>query len=71
MTDWLGHLIANWPLWLVIPALIIAGFLWFFIYALGWPFAIPGRKYEWPEDKKARLAKQEAKRNAKLKLKKG
>ena len=68
MTDWIGHLIANWPMWIVIPLLIIGAIAYFLleIYILA-----PNRRgYEWPEDKKKRLAKEQAKK-VKLKLKKG
>jgi len=63
MTDWIGHLIANWPIWIVIPLLIIGGAIWFAVDA--YLLAPNGRRHEWPEDKKKRLAKE------KLKTKKG
>jgi uncharacterized protein HemY len=66
MTDWLGHLIAGWPIWLVIPILIVVAIVWFLINALEWPYG-SSRKYEWPEDKKKRLQKQRSKKIMKVK----
>lgn len=58
MAEWLGHLMSNFPIWLIIPIGIIIGIAY---YGLGGP-----RKHEWPEDKKKRLAKIEAKKKAKV-----
>lgn len=38
MIDWIGHLIANWPFWLVIVVLAVAAIVYFFIeLAPAWP----------------------------------
>lgn len=51
MADWLGHLIANWPLWAV-AAVVIILFIGWFLYAIGvadgiWPF----ERREWWQNK--------------------
>lgn len=77
MTDWLGHLIANWPMWLVIITLVVVGVGWFFMNALEWGPFNTARRHEWPEDKKKRLAKEKLRKQKiqdftkNLKLKKG
>lgn len=54
MADWLGSLLANWPLWAVIFAVIILSIGWF-LQAMGtadglWPF----KRREWWQDKMKR-----------------
>lgn len=54
MADWLGHFIANWPLWAVILVVILLLIGWF-LYATGiaeglWPF----ERREWWQDKAKR-----------------
>lgn len=78
MAEWIGHFIANWPIWLVIPIAFLVGIVWLFLNPYtGLAFGTSSNKYEWPEDKKKRLARQKARREslnkvkASLKLKKG
>lgn len=67
MAEWLGQVIVLFPLWLGIPIIIVLGFAWFLTFL--WQ---KSPRYEWPDDKKKRLAREELKRNAKiLKAKKG
>jgi|GEM_PF-4035651 len=68
MAEWIGHFIANWPIWLILPVALLAGILF---YGYNFMFSKPGIRYEWPDDKKKRLAREEARRTSKLKLKKG
>ena len=76
MESWIGHMIANWPVWVVILLIIIGVITWFFAYGIdgGWSNT---SRYEWPEDKKKRLAKEKARKQKirdfkkNLKLKKG
>lgn len=68
MADWLGQLMANWPVWLLIPGLIVAGIVWVFWYIAPLGNSTSSHKYEWPEDRKKHLQKN-VKNN--LKLKKG
>jgi hypothetical protein len=52
MAEWLGHLIANWPVWAVLLTLILVGIAWM-VYELTttegslWPM----RRREWWQDK--------------------
>ncbi len=64
MAEWIGRVIADWPIWLIIPIVILVVIGWFMwqTASSGW---IGNKRYEWPEDKKRRLEK------AKLKAKKG
>ncbi len=62
IAEWIGQFIANWPLWAIVIALIIASLGWFFYYISDVYFPM---KHEWPEDKKRRLAKKQ------MKVKKG
>lgn len=68
MTDFIGHLIANWPFWAVITAVILVGIAWFFlmVFEAGPLF---GRNHEWEEDRQKRIARQLEKTKAKLAMK--
>ncbi|MDB5162607.1 MAG: hypothetical protein JWO54_346 [Candidatus Saccharibacteria bacterium] len=63
MAELIGHFIANWPMWIALPVILIASFLWVFLYGANVSL-YKSPRYEWPEDKKKRLAKQ---RNKSLK----
>ena len=78
MVEWIGHFIADWPVWLVVPIAFLVAIAWLFFNSYGGlAFSASGHKYEWPEDKKKRLAKQKVRREAlnnikaSLKLKRG
>lgn len=73
LAERIGHFISNWPVWAVGVVIVFCAAVWFFAYVIdgGWPNTA---RHEWPDDKKKRLAKEAAKREArqaKLKLKKG
>lgn len=75
--EWVGHNIQNWPVWIVIPAIMAIVVVAFFLY-IGDVNMFGSKTHEWPEDKKKRLAKEAAKKQSKmnakqskLKLKKG
>jgi len=67
MVDWLGRYLGLLPFWLGVVVIICLGLTWFWMGTL----RLGRQKYEWPEDKKKRLAKEAAKKQSKLKLKKG
>jgi len=71
IAEWIGHTLQNWPIWIILTFAIGAAILF---YGYTMMFSRTTRRYEWPDDKKKRLAKEEAKRVAKqskLKFKKG
>lgn len=57
MTEWIGHLIASWPSWMMLPTAIIAAILLLvgYMYIHSWPFV----KREWWQDREARLKKEQ------------
>lgn len=70
MAEWLGELMANWPLWALIVGVSIAVIGWCFYYLVrddGWP--LPIYKKEWWQDREKRLAK--ARTTKVMKQKKG
>ena len=73
MADWLGRYLGVLPFWLGVVVIICLGLTWFWMATL----KVGREKYEWPEDKKKRLAKEKVRkdklRNFKhnLKFKKG
>ncbi len=71
MTEWIGHLIANWPLWAVVIVLIIASIVWLFYYSTTAAGEFPWKKKEWWQDRYKRLEKEAEANRAKLKVKKG
>lgn len=64
MEAWLGQFVVLFPLWIGIPLIIVLGLTWFIGF-----YWQKSPKYEWPEDKKKRLAKQKARREALNKVK--
>lgn len=70
MAEWIGHFIANWPVWLVVPTTFLVAIAWLLFNSYGGLlFNATAHKYEWPEDKKKRLAKQKVQREALNKVK--
>ena len=70
MADWIGHSVANWPIWALVLVIIIVAIVWIFFALAGNGAELPWRR-EWWEDKEKRLKKEAEKRNAKLKARKG
>lgn len=65
MAEWIGHLIANWPVWIVIPIAVIVGICLVF-YSDVLNVFFPDKK-EWWQDKAKRLEKQAGKKQVKIK----
>lgn len=65
MAEWIGHLIANWPIVLVLPIAIIAGILFTFSTSMVDAF-FPTRK-EWWQDRQKRIEKELTTKKAKAK----
>lgn len=76
MAELIGSFIANWPMWIGVPFIIIVGGVWMYFY-IATGTTSKSSRYEWPEEKKIRLANKELKAKklkkfkANLKLKRG
>ncbi len=73
MAEWIGHLIANWPVWLVVIAIFIVTITWIVTQALWYGGLSPFEKKEWWQDREKRLQIEAKRRSKKLimKAKKG
>jgi len=69
MTDWIASIIANWPAWLVLTAVLIIAIIWIFGEAVFYGGLSPFEKKEWWQDKEKRLALKAKKKNDQLKMK--
>ncbi len=66
LASWLGTVVADWPFWALVIVATLAALVWlFYIYSIDGTLFTRSR-YEWPEDKKKRLAKKAAKNKAKV-----
>jgi len=70
MAEWIGHFIANWPLWAIIFALIIVSVLWFLYYFTTTTDHLWNKK-EWWQDRAKRLEKEAKLNRTKNIVKKG
>jgi len=69
MAEWLGQVMANWPFWLVVAAVLVMGIVGFF-YSLT-SYDNPWKKKEWWQDREKRLVKEAKVKQLKMKAKKG
>lgn len=58
MAEFIGAFIANWPVWIALPLIIVVAGVWMYVYATT-GLTPAGSRHEWPEDKKQRLADKE------------
>ena len=70
MAEWIGHLIANWPIWAIIIALIFVSVVWV-VYYLGANADYLWSKKGWWQDHSLRLKNESIKGSTKMKAKKG
>ena len=54
MADWIGHLIASWPLWLIAIVLALIAIGWFFWALASAPYDWPYGRKEWWQDREKR-----------------
>jgi hypothetical protein len=58
MYDWIGHFIANWPVWAVTILIILLCIVWFLYQIIYLGVDFPRQKKEWWQDREARLKKE-------------
>jgi hypothetical protein len=65
MAEWIGHFIANWPVWLVVATLLIISIVWIVCYVANADAEFPWKKKEWWQDRYRRLEKEAKAKQAK------
>ena len=67
MAEWLGHLMSDWPFWVVMGVACIAAVLWIVTQAVWYGGLSPFERKEWWQDREKRLKNNASRKQMKVK----